>query len=64
MEIDWELTEKSAKFIHHGECESWYSLGRKQLWLEYYDYVVERVRVFPNGGVFPNIANIFHPVAG
>ena len=25
MEIDWELTEKSAKFIHHGECESWYS---------------------------------------
>ena len=24
MEIDWELTEKSAKFIHHGECESWY----------------------------------------
>ena len=25
MKIDWELTEKSAKFIHHGECESWYS---------------------------------------
>ena len=24
MKIDWELTEKSAKFIHHGECESWY----------------------------------------
>ena len=26
MEIDWELTEKSAKFIHHGECESWYTI--------------------------------------
>ena len=24
MKIDWELTEKSEKFIHHGECESWY----------------------------------------
>ena len=27
MKIDWELTEKSAKFIHHGECESSYSRG-------------------------------------
>ena len=25
MKISWELTEKSAKFIHHGQCDSDYS---------------------------------------
>ena len=32
MKIGWELTEKSAKFIHHGYCESDYTRRQTNLY--------------------------------